>query len=280
MKSQLNAQTAWEVFKLADEFHLEHLREVAKDTILVAPKQVLEKRPSVNETLLEEILGSDLLCLSDAELLDILLSWEDAEGCTGKMDLIKKFVCLANVSEEKIRSLPEVHEMERLRKLKRKRTSSLYTADVIAEVRRKFRDSPHFRGSVESRYLSNWVNVVYSVTSYLAGCQEYKVSIQESGLTLPAGNWLEWRLPRFVVKLMAIHFTNWVAEGVAFVLSCGNDSSKMQQVFSSKEYGNITAGQKVACTLDNLVTRFRLEVRQGNLDPATIKFEGILQEAD
>ena len=243
----------------------------------MAPKEALAKRPAVSETLLEEILGSDLLCLSDTELLDCLLSWKDADtkGCKSKMDLIKEFVSFAGISDEKIQSLAflfEENEINRLKKLKPKRASSVFAEDVIEDIYFIYeKQGPRSEG----RYLSNWVNVVYSLTCGKI-YKEYDVAVQNDGQVLAAGNWLEWRLPHFLVKLLALHFPEGVAKEVAFVLSCGNDSSSLQQVFSSKDYGDITDEERVPCRCHGLFERFRLEVLQGSFDVSHIRFEGIL----
>eukprot|EP00913_Durusdinium_trenchii_P025961 g24358.t1 len=104
LKKELNAETAWEILKAAEQFELGDLREAAMHTILISPKVALWKRPFVSEDLLDQVLSSDLMCIPDEVLFDLFLGWEEGEGCLSRRELIEKYVCLQSVPSEKIKA--------------------------------------------------------------------------------------------------------------------------------------------------------------------------------
>eukprot|EP00913_Durusdinium_trenchii_P014498 g13600.t1 len=110
------SSNAWDIFIAADSFRLDALREAAFNAVLMCPKRVLQERPAVSDELVHEVLGSDFLCLSDEELLDLLMEWKEAdEGHISKRDLIEKYVCLENVSGEKIKTMLLTPELQFLK---------------------------------------------------------------------------------------------------------------------------------------------------------------------
>ncbi|CAK9101138.1 BTB and MATH domain-containing protein 40 [Durusdinium trenchii] len=164
LADQLSAETAWSIFEAADCFQLEELREESLHAILKEPKVALAKRPS-SETLLNEVLSSDLLCISHEELLNLLVKWEEVEGCESRINFIEKYVSMENISQEKLRVLKNVvvddSQFQRLRSLKLACARSEYTNDAIQRILQHFGG---FNGGIDQTqsFLSNWVNVLYS----------------------------------------------------------------------------------------------------------------------
>ena len=281
LADQLSAETAWSIFEAADCFQLEELREESLHAILKEPKVALAKRPS-SETLLNEVLSSDLLCISHEELLNLLVKWEEVEGCESRINFIEKYVSMENISQEKLRVLKNVvvddSQFQRLRSLKLACARSEYTNDAIQRILQHFGG---FNGGIDQTqsFLSNWVNVLYS-RSFSPGHivqTAYQCGVYSRKLT--AGNWFEWRLPHFAVKLQALRFpVSDVPNDEHVLLSCGSDSSELKPVFSSRDHGHISKGQAIKCRCDILVQRFRVEVSQGSFHLGNMKFEGFLQE--
>ncbi|CAK9101114.1 BTB/POZ domain-containing protein 1 (Hepatitis C virus NS5A-transactivated protein 8) (HCV NS5A-transactivated protein 8), partial [Durusdinium trenchii] len=287
LRAHLSADTAWEIFKAADVFQFEQLREEAMHAILIEPKVALARRPAVNERLLQEVLSSDLLCVSDEDLFDLLVNWDDDAEYSqdvSRAKLIEKYVSMAKISDEKIRLMTgsiEEPERKRLKSLRSVCTRSEHTRDVIGCIRGRFdrwaanRFQGFRPGNLGEYFLSNWVHFVHSPNTNvgsmfaLASCAEH--SFQN------AGSWVEWRLPLFAVKLLAVRFRKEVGKDIDLTVSCANDSSGWQQVLSSKDRP-IKAQEVVPSRCEFLVKRFKVEICKGSFDPSDIRFEGILQE--
>ena len=94
IKNEITPQNAWTVFHSADRFHLQDERLVSKNLLFVKAKEVLAQRPSVSDELLEEVLSSGLLCISDSELFSLLAGWEEAEEGLRNIELIEKHVAM------------------------------------------------------------------------------------------------------------------------------------------------------------------------------------------
>lgn len=273
LKLQLSAKTAWEVLMAADSFQLSALRESATHAILVEANTALEERPAVSDELLHDVLSSNFLCISDEELLDLLLRWKEAEeGCRSKLDLIQKYVCLKNVPAEKVKAMVLMPELGFCQSVRLKRVRSVYTNNVLYTLRLRC-EKQH--GVFSQRLLlSNWVNVVHSGVSFWSLAN---VASQFDVETVEAGNWVEWKFPRFAVKLRALVFQFAVEEGTHFIVSCGKSNrGSMEEVFRSEEHGQISKGQVCPCECDFVANSLRVQVTSGTFNVCGCQFEGFL----
>ncbi|CAK9101152.1 BTB/POZ domain-containing protein 2, partial [Durusdinium trenchii] len=246
LKKELNAETAWEILKAAEQFELGDLREAAMHTILISPKVALWKRPFVSEDLLDQVLSSDLMCIPDEVLFDLFLGWEEGEGCLSRRELIEKYVCLQSVPSEKIKAFVLNPKFNILKARKpRKIPVTEHTVDLEGRL----------------------------------ALQPYCSS------STGTGEWMEWKLPsHFALKLLGFRVTDQL-ENLDFCLWCGNHNQgikhgKHQQVFSSQAFGSIQAGQLIQCRCDFLVRCIRGEVNSpsAGLLASEIRFEGLLQD--
>ncbi|CAK9101142.1 BTB/POZ domain-containing protein 1 (Glucose signal-repressing protein), partial [Durusdinium trenchii] len=282
LADQLSAETAWSIFEAADCFQLEELREESLHAILKEPKVALAKRPSVSETLLNEVLSSDLLCASDGELFDLLVNWNEA--VESRIKLLEKYLNLQKVSSDRLKllkTLVDVQQFEDLTSGERQvHTRSQHALDVIECIKELFDHWEPKPADQAQAFLSNWVNVIHNRRVNM-DCSLLSLAQQKAHENLFAGNWLEWRLPHFAVKLLTVRFPcDDVENDTHLTLFCGNDSTNLQQVFSSKEHGCISSGQVIRCRCNFLVQRFRVVVDQGVFNSINIQFEGFLQEKE
>ena len=159
--------------------------------ILIKPKETLSERPNISEVLLEEVLSSDLLCLSDEELLDLLVKWKDTEEGCSKVQLIERHVSLANVSAQKIRTLAtffQQPQLDHLKSLKPKKARSLHAEDVLRKLKNIFDDNAS--DPTEIKFVSNWVNVIHSKEAVFKNGLYALASRRYEELLAP-GNWVE-----------------------------------------------------------------------------------------
>eukprot|EP00913_Durusdinium_trenchii_P025962 g24359.t1 len=146
LRAHLSADTAWETRR--SERKRAGTGRAAPATpmhaILIEPKVALARRPAVNERLLQEVLSSDLLCVSDEDLFDLLVNWDDDAEYSqdvSRAKLIEKYVSMAKISDEKIRLMTgsiEEPERKRLKSLRSVCTRSEHTRDVIGCIRGRF----------------------------------------------------------------------------------------------------------------------------------------------
>ena len=160
----MNAQIAWEIFQAADHFGLEELRDVSMSAILIEPKKSLAKRPAVSETLLEEVLASDFLCISHGDLFDLLMMWDEAEeGGLNLHQLIGKYVSTKYMHSEKLNEMTSFiadNEFECLESLHCRWAE--HTTDVISLLTKRFdawaRRRNLFDSDLIGYFLSDWVH--------------------------------------------------------------------------------------------------------------------------
>lgn len=294
IKNEMTAQNAWTVFQSADKFHLQDERLVSKNLLFVKAKEALAQRPSVCDELLEEVMSSGLLCISDSELLLLLAKWEEAEEGLKNIELIGKHVAIQNVP-------PELVQQSGLFSL----TSQIWTQsrgeeteDVHDLLRRRFEEFLNaqerpvkpwgwkdFETGVKegvsqamwkANFLTDWVRVSHTL-SKLPG-SPYSLAGNKHDVLGPflldAGTWVEWRLLRFALYLTGISLSGLEAAHVEIL--CG-DGAHWERIFCS-EGKEIKVKTFVACHCDFMVRQFKIKTLQGSFDPSCVKFQGILQQ--
>ena len=100
-----------------------------------------------------------------------------------------------------------------------------------------------------------------------------------TGWKLQAGDWIEWRLPKFAAHLMAIKFTEGLKKNDHLEVFCAADCSGWHRVFASQDHGAVEKDTVVKCGCDFLVQRFKVRMVSGEFPCQYVKFECILREA-
>ena len=282
IRKNLNSKTAWEVLVAADRFQLQDLRYDAFIAVAKDPKRTLEVRPSVSDILLEEVLDSNLMCISHSDLLDIFIEWKDVPDRLSRVDLICKYVSLDDLPDGKLASLSDKlreNDQECLRSYHAKPRHSQLSTDLLGYVKDCYNTWLNIKGQSNSteQFLS-WIQVTKSqnctVTPGLVAHQA-----KDSKTAVSAGMWVECRVPHFDFHLLAIRFEAEVAEGTEITLLCGSDSSAMVEVFCSKAFASIVANTSVPCKCPFFVQRIKMKVNKGQFWTSNIKFEGMVCEA-
>ena len=261
MQDTIDVQNAWVIFQSADRFHLQGIRQKSKDKILIDAEKAFETRPLVRDELLEEVLVSDLMCITNEKLVSLLQKW-DAPDPTNRWALVDRWVSPAKLPNRKCGES---------------------TADLLSCVRSRF--DKFYQGqsfNQETRaavYFANWVSVSFS----LAGSQWlghiYNIAAgHEIGRRLQAGDWIEWRLPKLVVHLIAIKFTEGLKNSDHLEVFCAADCSGWHCVFSSHDHDGVERGTVVKCGCDFLVQRFKVHMVSGDFPVSKLHFECILRE--
>eukprot|EP00434_Breviolum_minutum_P007539 symbB.v1.2.006656.t1/scaffold372.1/size218212/8 len=232
----------------------------------VIVEEALAQRPSVSDELLEEVLSSGLLCISDGELFSLLAKWKEAEEGLKNIELIEKHVNMQNVPPELVQQ--SGLDDESLRPLKTRRLTRSRgeeTEDVHGLLRRRFEEflkgqerpvgSAHQPNPVEgcsaswnfgwgekegrskamweANFLTDWVQVSHTMSKlpgspYSLACNQRDVL---GPFLLDAGTWVEWRLLRFALYLTGISLTGLEAAHVE--IWCG-DGARWERIFCSE----------------------------------------------
>jgi len=100
MQDAIDVQNAWVIFQSADRFHLQGIRQKSKDKILIEAEKAFETRPLVRDELLEEVLVSDLMCITNEKLESLLRKW-DAPDATNRWALVDRWVSTAKMPNRK-----------------------------------------------------------------------------------------------------------------------------------------------------------------------------------
>ena len=119
---------------------------------------------------------------------------------------------------------------------------------------------------------SRWLGYLYQVASGVTPLGINPV------LKLQAGDWIEWRLPKLAVHLIAIKFTEGLKNSDHLEVFCAADCSGWHCVFSSQDYDGVQKGTVVTCGCDFLVQRFKVHMVSGDLFVFNLNFECILRE--
>eukprot|EP00435_Cladocopium_sp_Y103_P031158 s1278_g7.t2 len=277
VEDAINVKNAWAIFQSADELQMKDIRQKSKDKILTEAKEAFETRPLVRDELLEEVFSSNLMCITDEELLPILKTWKDPPDQISSQTLVDRWVSMAKTP-------------------KRKRGE--HATDLIRCVKSRFdtfsqgqtsqgRAWPREPSLSRPLFLANWVSVSYDLANAYLTPDAYQIAEGNATCKLQAGDWIEWRLPKFSAHLMAIRFTEVLRSIDHLEIFCAADCSGWHRVFSSRDYcgsgssifgGGIGRNTVVKCGCQDLVQRFKLHMISGQFQLPGISFEGILAE--
>ena len=297
LQEQLDATCAWHILRSADHFHQKDICQIAMEVIFTKAEEALKQRPMVSDALLEDVLSSKSLCISNQALFSLLSKWDDLdESELNKVALIRKYVSIADISDGIIRSSGmSDQERQSLKGLKSVRSQNTeHTTNLFNTLWQRFDKWQKELGGQPNdsctRFLANWVNVSYSLASYARNWTMNPVFLAGNNcygngnpLLLKAGDWIQWRLPSFAVHVLGITFVTDVKASSHLEILCAADCSEWHRVFSSKDHGDIKLGKKNACRCDFLVQRFKLRMLGGDDHTGGkyhdfVHFEGILQD--
>lgn len=287
---------AWRIFGSAHHFHLEDIRQTAKDMIFIKAEEALKERPTASDLLLDEVLGSKSLCISNEALFSLLSKWNDLdESRLNKIALIQKYVSIGDISGGLIGSsglsVQELQSLKDLKSVRLRRQNTEHTTDLFRTMWLRFerysKEHGNKPGDFNTRFLANWVNVSYRLAAHAGHWTVNPVDLASSlhvgvQLALKVGDWIEWRLPNFAVHVLGITFASDVRASSHLEILCAADCSEWHRVFSSKDHGDINCGKRFACRCDFLVQRFKLRMMGGDDHTGCyhrlVLFEGILQD--
>ena len=240
-------ELACEVFASANQFQLDGLRMDALEQILTQPAEALKKRPALRPELLEEILDSGLLCMSDDDLKRTLQSW-GKKGTDSLQPIIDARIQRATVRK------PGVHTQNVLR--------TLWDRYVNAG---------------KGAFLGYWVVVIL-------GPQQAEMC-REDATTMANGQcahnyrkgWVQWLLPHSSVHLQGFAFSHVIAASTSFRIWSSEDGATWHLAYESHKK-EIKGGTFLPCKrAPSLVKWFKLEVLEGELSSVSFNIHGILQ---
>ncbi|CAE7246382.1 bath-40 [Symbiodinium necroappetens] len=246
IREALTPVTACEILASAQRFHMDDLRTEALDVILAEPREALQKRPPLRPELLEEILGSGLLCTEAEALRNIVRSWE-GKDCDSLASII-------NIQ----------HKNER-------------TEDVLGTLWSHYKNDKK-----KSVFLGYWVSVVLGPEKGRSTTtdQLQQVASNQIKYRVTTG-WLQWQLPHVWVLLQGFSFGSTIPASTAFRIhvKSDEDGATWHLAYESHEM-QIEAETFLACKRPpSLVNYFKLEVLKGELPRGFFKIHGIMQMA-
>ena len=242
------------VLASADRFHMDDLRAEALDLIFTQPAEALKERPALRPELLEEILDSVLLCMSEDDLKKTLQTWGEKEGD-----------CLEPIIKAKIQRATV-------------RTPGVHTQNVLHTLWDRY-----VKAGRKGAFLGYWVVVILG-PQQAEMCREDAayVKLMANGqyeLTYRKG-WVQWLLPYCSVHLQGFSFYgNHVSSSTSFRIHVKSDEGGATWHLAYESHkkeikmGTFLPGKRPP----SLVKCFKLEVLEGGLSNVTFHIHGILQ---
>lgn len=247
-RTALKPELACEVFAIADRFHVAEMRADALDLVFTHPKEALAERPELRPELLEEILGSSLLCIAGDELKEIIQSWRTKEGNSLESTI------LINV-----------------------RTHSEHTDHVLYTLWERYT-----KAGTKGTFVGGWVLVILGLKQREAYTMAQLESIASSTkrFTLRKG-WVQWQLLHAAVHLQGFSFGDGEVDSSSFSASfriwSSEDGATWHLAYESLKK-EIAHGAFLACKRPpSLVDHFKVEVLEGELSDIDFNIHGILQ---
>ena len=264
----LQPEVACEIFAASDHFHMPSLRTRACDLILIHPEKALKTRPEMKAELLEEILGTGVLCIEEASLRRLLEDWRQQSPCW-------EADALRSVVETRIRS-------------SRAREVGVHSSDVLATLWTTHGQPRPASGGYPYRplepqspcFLGYWVVVILGPKQQGVGKGDanvlQRIAANQDHLALGEG-WVSWMLPHSHVYLMGFSLGG-TSSAASFEVLCSEDGATWHVAFKScKEAFPMTDKMVTISRPPFLVKWFKLHVLQGTLH-ARFNIHGIWQK--
>ncbi|CAE7517499.1 unnamed protein product [Symbiodinium microadriaticum] len=224
VQDELVPTTACAIFELADRFHNMDLRRCSLDMILTEPAMTMKKRPGLSPQLVEEIVGSEALCISSEDLQDLICNWDEA-------------------------SSEEEREVQRLLQAYAEGPATTHrrvaSGDALFELKESYwghgRQIALLLGPPET----DWSDAVaepgfLEALAHNDNFHTYSIAIQDG--------WIVWMMPFVSLYLTSFSFNARVlTEEVHFKVFCSEDGIDWKLCLDSKEHGNIEEDEDVCC---------------------------------
>ncbi|CAE7257567.1 bath-40 [Symbiodinium sp. CCMP2592] len=243
MLASLKPELACDFFASADRFHMEDLRATARDLIFMNPAEALKERLALRPELLEEILGSGLLCIEAEDMKTILQGWggDDCDSLASMMNV---------------------------------RAGNEHTEDVLGTLWSRYES-----GNKKGVFLAYWVSVVLGPG--LGGniiTDELEPLASNQARYYFADGWVQWHLPHASVHLQGVSFKVTTAASTSFRINVKSDEDGATWHLAYESHRKeIQKHTFLACKRPlGLVKYFKLEVLEGELG-TDFNIHGILQ---
>ncbi|CAE7821349.1 bath-40 [Symbiodinium sp. CCMP2592] len=258
VRNALQPCTACEVFENANRFHMDDLRLEALELILTKPEDALKTRPALRPELLEEILGSGLLCMSGDALKKILQSWGDKDDPL--QPIIKAWIPSTPLRAVSLRGE--------------------HTTNVLQSLWKSYCDAGN-----KGTFVGYWVNVLLGPGQSQTCTHDNLSSMasMNSKFTFQRG-WVQWYLPYCSVHLQGFslaggHYTTICSGSTSFRIYVKSDEDGATWHLAYESHRKVVGdGTFLPCKRPpGLVKHFKLEVLEGELSNARLEIRGILQ---
>ena len=253
VRQAMKPEAACDVLASADRFHLDDLRAEALDLIFTQPAEALKERPALRPELLEEILDSVLLCMSEDDLKKTLQSWGEKEGD-----------CLEPIIKAKIQRATV-------------RTPGVHTKNVLGTLWGRY-----VNAGKKGAFLGYWVVVILG-PEQAEMCREDAAYVKTMASNVNfvhtyRKGWVQWLLPHSSVHLRGFSFSNNnIAVSTSFRIWSSEDGATWHLAYESLKT-EIKARAFLPCKRPpGLVKWFKLEVLEGKLPAIWFQIHGILQ---
>ncbi|OLQ06736.1 BTB and MATH domain-containing protein 40 [Symbiodinium microadriaticum] len=214
----------------------------ALDLVFANPEEALKERPALQAELLEEILGSGLLCIAEDALKEILRGWG-------------------------------TYDTERLESMINVGTESEQTSDALYALWERYR-----KAGRKGVFVGSWVAVIREQGEAFSSEDVEGIASNSLRLTLRKG-WLQWYLLHSSVHLQGFSFIlGWdISAATSFRIWCSEGGVAWHLAYESKKE-EIKGGTFLACKRPpGLVKHLKLEVLEGGLADFYFNIHGILQ---
>ena len=209
VRKALKPDVACEVFAAANHFQLDGLRMDALEHILTQPAEALKERPTLRPELLEEILDSGLLCMSEDDLKETLQSWGSKDS-DSLQPIIEARIQRATV-----------------------RTPGVHTKNVLGTLWDRY-----VNAGKKGAFLGYWVVVILGPDQ--AGmCKENAEHVKSMASNFPCAHtyrkgWVQWLLPHSSVHLQGFRFTcNNITASTSFRIWSSEDGATWHLAYES-----------------------------------------------
>ena len=216
------------------------------------------------------MLSSDLLCIEELELLELLLDWGSCSE-ESVLQLIEKHVDLRSIPQEDFNQLLSesraqgqkavLLRMREKQPQKHRVKRSQHCTDVLSALYLRHIEEGHER----LPFLGYWVNVIPGDLSqeWLNNGVEHMHHVARNGtfLNLEDGS-ITWFFPHTPFYLLGFSFETFMPKGVHFEISCSCNGKDWQVAMVSE--GGIPAGELTANTyFPHMVQWIKLTVKDG-----------------
>mmetsp|Transcript_41123 Transcript_41123/g.116415 ORF Transcript_41123/g.116415 Transcript_41123/m.116415 type:complete len:433 (+) Transcript_41123:108-1406(+) len=261
-EGELSPATACEMLEMAHQLASATLEARCLEVVFSEPTQALAGGFALDAALLDEVLKSKRLCISDFELATLLLQWGESPVAEAySMDLgllLERHVAFAAFTDgqyQKIRSLAaKVDQAAKVQDLWGRCHRGTHTNDLFADLfkmhesQQQIKDPP-----TKPPFLGYWVNLIPSQpgfgrasTYYVQGKKEdgtenkfapagrlEDVARNESTMALDANDEMRWWMPHHGIHVSGASFGRGLAKGLHVQVYASVDGRDWEMLLDS-----------------------------------------------